>query len=76
MPVPSPNKGEKEADFISRCMGDSAMNKEYPDNKQRSAVCYSQFKKNEESLGLDEKGRIIIAENVPLLFNCTIGEKK
>jgi len=45
MPIPSPNKGEKKEDFISRCMGDAAVGKEYPDNEQRAAVCYSQWKK-------------------------------
>ncbi|MBN2118505.1 MAG: hypothetical protein JW730_18170 [Anaerolineales bacterium] len=43
MPLPKPNKGESEAAFIDRCMGDDVMKKEYPDEKQRSAVCYSQW---------------------------------
>jgi hypothetical protein len=43
MPIPKPHKGEKKQDFISRCMGDGVMNKEY-DQKQRAAICYSQWK--------------------------------
>jgi hypothetical protein len=31
-------------------MGDNTMNKEFPDQKQRAAVCYSQFKKNNASI--------------------------
>jgi len=44
MPLPKPRKGEKQDAFISRCMGNDLMNKEYPDNKQRAAVCYSQWR--------------------------------
>ena len=41
MPIPSPNKDEDRKSFMSRCMGDDVMNKEYPDVKQRTAVCVS-----------------------------------
>jgi len=44
MPLPKPCKGEKQGAFISRCMGNDLMNKEYPDNKQRAAICYSQWR--------------------------------
>lgn len=44
MPIPKPNKGEKEDKFISRCMGDSVMNKDYPDQKERAAICYQSWK--------------------------------
>jgi hypothetical protein len=39
MPIPKPEKDESNQDFIARCMGDSVMNKEYPDRGQRYAVC-------------------------------------
>jgi hypothetical protein len=45
MPLPSPKNKEKEQEFVSRCMGDTTMNKEYPDQKQRAAICYSQYKR-------------------------------
>lgn len=45
MPIPKPTKGEKQAKFISRCMGNETMNKEYPDKKERAGICYSQWKK-------------------------------
>jgi hypothetical protein len=45
MPILEPKKSEKQGDFISRCMGDETMNKDFTDQKQRAAVCYSQFKK-------------------------------
>jgi hypothetical protein len=43
MPLLKPRKGEKKADFITRCMGDAGMKKEFSDNDQRLAVCYRQF---------------------------------
>ena len=36
-----PTPLESEDEFISRCMGDSKMNSEFPDQDQRAAVCYS-----------------------------------
>ena len=51
MPIPAPSKKEKQSSqqkFISRCMGDSVMNKEYPDSKQRAAICYSQWKRSKK----------------------------
>ena len=45
MPLPSPRKNQKQQDFISSCMGNETMNKDYPDQKQRAAVCYSQWKR-------------------------------
>ena len=44
MPIPKPKKKEKQGDFISRCAGDTTMNKDFPETKQRVAVCYSQWK--------------------------------
>ena len=45
MPLPVPRAKEKSKDFISRCMANPTMNKEFPDNKQRAAVCYRQLRK-------------------------------
>ena len=44
MPIPKPNKDESKKDFITRCMGNPTMNKEYPDPDQRYAVCNSSSK--------------------------------
>jgi signal peptide peptidase SppA len=43
MPLPKPKPNETEDDFISRCMGNDVMNKEFPDADQRRAVCQSQW---------------------------------
>ena len=41
-PIPSPDKGEKESDYINRCMG--AIGSEYDTQEQALAVCYAQLK--------------------------------
>jgi len=46
-PIPSPRSEEPKKTFISRCMSDSVMNKEFPDIKQRNAVCYRQWRAKE-----------------------------
>jgi hypothetical protein len=42
MPIPKPNAGEKQSDFIQRCM--EAIASEYTDKDQAVAVCYTQWK--------------------------------
>lgn len=51
MPLPKPTKKETEQEFVSRCMGDDMMNKEYKDQKQRAAICYSQFRNRIKNKG-------------------------
>ena len=41
MPIPSRKDGEDRSKFMTRCMSDPMMGKEYPDGKQRTAVCIS-----------------------------------
>ena len=48
MPVPTPKTDEKESDFVSRWMKDKKMVSEFTDQKQRVAVCYSQWRKMKE----------------------------
>jgi hypothetical protein len=54
MPIPTPKKNQEEDQFIASCMSSETMLKEYPNQKQRAAICYSQFsrkkKKNEGSM--------------------------
>lgn len=42
MPIPKKRKNEDKQAFVSRCMGDNVMKKDYPDNKQRVAICLDQ----------------------------------
>lgn len=45
MPIPKPGKGEKQSKFMPRCMSNKTMKKEFPDNKQRVAVCFGSWRK-------------------------------
>lgn len=45
MPLPKPRKGETKEKFIERCMSDSVMKTEFPNIKQRYAVCNTQWNK-------------------------------
>jgi hypothetical protein len=57
MPIPVPNKDESKDKFITRCMGNDVMNSEFPDEKQRFAVCQSKWssKNKKESQQEQEK---------------------
>lgn len=48
MPIPSPKKSEKQKDFVSRCMSDKVMLKEFEGNDQRYAVCINKWEKANE----------------------------
>lgn len=53
MPLPNKSKSEKDKEFIQRCVGDSVMNKEFPNQKKRIAVCYSLLKKSKQRIHAD-----------------------
>lgn len=48
MPIPKPRDGESKDDFLKRCMADQTTIDEFPDEKQRYAVCLTQFNKKEQ----------------------------
>ncbi len=52
MPLPTPRKGEASKEFISRCMGNETMRKDFPEQAQRFAVCKSQSQKRSENMQL------------------------
>ncbi len=43
MPLPTPRPEEQQSDFVSRCMGNDEMIREFPDLDQRRAVCQNQW---------------------------------
>ena len=51
MPLPSKRKDEKQNEFMSRCMSDDVMKKEFRDNKQRVAVCINQYQTRKKNKG-------------------------
>jgi hypothetical protein len=46
--MPSVEKGEKLSSFISRYMGSKRANKDFPDQKQRAAVAYSEWREKKK----------------------------
>ena len=46
--MPSPRSGEDRSDFISRCMSDDKSKNSFPDQKQRTAFCFSQWKNKDK----------------------------
>lgn len=67
MPFPKPKKGENQDDFISRCMSNETMKKEYDDNDQRLAVCYSLWEQDKkEDIPTNMETRVINLEDVDL----------
>ena len=62
MPIPSRKQNEDRQKFVSRCMGNETMKKEYPDTKQRVAICLGQTKKGKGSL-IEEVHDNLLASN-------------
>ncbi len=48
MPLPKPKKGESKNDFVSRCLGSEAIKEFGKENKQRVAVCESQWERRND----------------------------
>ena len=48
MPLPKPRPTENRDEFVSRCMGDTTMNNDFPSNGQRFAVCLSQWERRDK----------------------------
>lgn len=69
MPLPTPNNGESQDEFISRCMANPAMNSEYPEQSQRAAVCHSQWRRASK----DQEGHDMIHKSYEAKLE-TVGE--
>ena len=63
MPIPSQDKDEDKQKFVSRCMGDETMKKDYPDSKQRVAICLGQTKKKNKSSLIEDVHDELLANN-------------
>jgi len=44
MPLPVPKPEETQREFMMRCRTDEVMQAEYPNEQQRLAVCYTQWR--------------------------------
>lgn len=48
MPLPIPTENEEQGAWVSRCMSIAQMNREFPNDDQRLAVCHSQFRNRDK----------------------------
>lgn len=64
MPVPKPEKDENKQKFVSRCMSNETMKKEYPNSQQRVAVCLDQTRKSKSALIEDVHDNLLAANAV------------
>lgn len=62
MPLPKPKSNEKKSEFVSRCISEVAKDPKYKDNKQRVAICYTQFDeaKSEASIVAEVDGEEVL----------------
>ena len=63
MPIPKPNPDEKQQDFISRCMGNPTMVKDYPKQEQRAGVCHTQWDRKLKEVADMEKTTEALSHN-------------
>ena len=55
MPIPKKHENEDKTKFVSRCMSTEIMKEDYPDAKQRVAVCLGQTKVKSLLESVDDK---------------------
>ena len=73
MPIPKPNSGESESDFMSRCMEDNTMQAEYSQRNQRVAVCLSSFRDGgKKGFDMDEEYQDDAQEEVKFIEDGTL----
>lgn len=46
--MPEPHKGEKLNHFVGRYMGSDHVRESFPDQKQRAAVAYSEYRRKKK----------------------------
>ncbi|MGW8177805.1 MAG: hypothetical protein ACWGQW_03310 [bacterium] len=66
MPLPTPNQGESQKEFIGRCVGILSSKGEFNDPSQRAAVCYSQYRRSKGPKAQTRKG--VLQSNDPELM--------
>lgn len=63
MPIPSPKPNQDKQKFVSDCMSNETMKKEYPNAQQRIAICLGQTKKKGKSSLLEDVHDHLLAQN-------------
>ena len=62
MPIPSRKPNEDKQKYVSRCMSNETMKKDYPDTQQRVAICLGQSRKSKSNI-LEEVHDQLFAAN-------------
>lgn len=63
MPIPKREKDEDKQKFVARCMSNNTMKTEYPDSKQRVAICLGQTRQKGKSSLLELVHDELLANN-------------
>jgi hypothetical protein len=63
MPIPKRKQGEDNQKFVSRCMGNETMKKDFPDTKQRVAICLGQTRQKNKSSLIEDVHNNLLASN-------------
>jgi hypothetical protein len=63
MPLPHPSGKESKEAFIQKCAGDSVMNKEFPNQKNKLAVCFSIWQRSKGKHGAKASWEDYVKEN-------------
>jgi hypothetical protein len=63
MPIPSRKQNEDRQKFISRCMSNETMKKDYPNTQQRVAICLGQTKQKSKSSLIEMVHDELLAKN-------------
>jgi hypothetical protein len=63
MPIPQRKKDEDKQKFVSRCMGDETMKKDFPSTQQRIAICLGQTRQKGKSNLIEEVHDELFAKN-------------
>ncbi len=75
MPLVKPEKNERKKEFLKRCMADPSMNNEFPEKKQRYAVCNVQWDKSRESVEAENMGGQTFRDRGEICFGIADGTK-
>lgn len=66
MPLPKPKNKEKKSNFLNRCISEVSKDPKFKDNKQRVAICYTQFDEAKASarvtVGEGDEEFLVLAE--------------
>jgi hypothetical protein len=63
MPIPEKKPDEDKNKYLSRCMSNDTMKKDYSDTKQRVAICLSQIRNKEDASILEQVQNELLAAN-------------